>query len=49
MLRGPALDGSSGRITGRPWGSGTVRITATATDSTGATAGAAFPPTLTRF
>ncbi|KOV23311.1 acid phosphatase, partial [Streptomyces sp. XY413] len=46
---GLTLDGVSGRITGRPWGSGTTRITATVTDSTGATAGAAFALTLNWF
>ncbi|WP_405715242.1 putative Ig domain-containing protein [Streptomyces xanthophaeus] len=44
---GLTLDAATGRITGRPWGSGTVQITATATDTTGASATAAFPLTLT--
>ncbi|RST12212.1 Ig domain-containing protein, partial [Streptomyces sp. WAC05950] len=46
---GLTLDSTSGRITGRPWGSGTSRITATVTDSTGATAGTAFALTLNWF
>ncbi|KJY40443.1 acid phosphatase, partial [Streptomyces sp. NRRL S-444] len=46
---GLALDAASGRIAGKPWGSGTVQVTVTATDSGGATASAAFPLTLTWF
>jgi hypothetical protein len=46
---GLSIDSATGRITGKPWGSGTLQITATATDSTGATAGTTFPLTLTWF
>ncbi|WP_275435606.1 putative Ig domain-containing protein [Streptomyces sp. ICC4] len=48
---GLTLDANTGRITGKPWSSGTVQITATATatDSTGTTAATAFPLTINWF
>ncbi|WP_327738658.1 putative Ig domain-containing protein [Streptomyces nojiriensis] len=46
---GLALDSASGRITGRPWGSGAFQVTATASDATGATAGTTFTLTLSWF
>lgn len=46
---GLTLDTGTGRVTGWPWATGTLRITATATDSTGASAGASFALTLTWF
>ncbi|WP_411103219.1 Ig domain-containing protein [Streptomyces sp. cmx-4-9] len=46
---GLSLDAATGRITGKPWGSGTVRISATVTDATGASAGASFPLALSWF
>ncbi|MFD7324340.1 putative Ig domain-containing protein [Streptomyces sp. NPDC059875] len=46
---GLTLDAATGRISGKPWGSGTVQITVTATDATGASAGTAFPLTLNWF
>ncbi|MEJ8641388.1 putative Ig domain-containing protein [Streptomyces sp. MS1.HAVA.3] len=46
---GLTLDSTSGRISGKPWGSGTVQVTATATDATGASAGTTFALTLTWF
>ncbi|MCX5175595.1 putative Ig domain-containing protein [Streptomyces virginiae] len=46
---GLTVDAGSGRISGKPWGSGTVQITATATDSTGTTVTAAFPLTVNWF
>ncbi|MFF5448052.1 alkaline phosphatase family protein [Streptomyces sp. NPDC012888] len=46
---GLTLDPATGRVTGKPWAVGTVQITATATDSTGASASATFPLTLTWF
>ncbi|WP_237292543.1 Ig domain-containing protein [Streptomyces katrae] len=46
---GLTLDPASGRITGKPWSTGTTQITATATDSTGATAGTSFALTITWF
>ncbi|WP_267884494.1 putative Ig domain-containing protein [Streptomyces sp. NRRL F-2580] len=46
---GLSVDAGSGRVSGKPWGSGTVQITATATDSTGATVTAAFPLTVNWF
>ncbi|WP_328972237.1 putative Ig domain-containing protein [Streptomyces sp. NBC_00239] len=44
---GLTVDAATGRISGKPWATGTVQITATATDATGATATTAFPLTLT--
>ncbi|MGW5849169.1 putative Ig domain-containing protein [Streptomyces sp. NPDC055254] len=44
---GLVLDTATGRISGKPWATGTVRITATVTDATGASATTAFPLTLT--
>ncbi|WST27349.1 Ig domain-containing protein [Streptomyces xanthophaeus] len=46
---GLAMDAATGRISGKPWGSGTVQITATATDAAGKTAAATFPLTLNWF
>ncbi|MGW5849160.1 alkaline phosphatase family protein [Streptomyces sp. NPDC055254] len=46
---GLAMDASTGRISGKPWGSGTVRISASVTDAAGRSATAAFPLTLTWF
>ncbi|WP_412074933.1 putative Ig domain-containing protein [Streptomyces xanthophaeus] len=46
---GLTLDAATGRISGKPWGSGTVQITATATDSTGASTSTTFPLTLNWF
>ncbi|MBT2480687.1 putative Ig domain-containing protein, partial [Streptomyces sp. ISL-94] len=46
---GLSLDAASGRITGKPWSSGTVQVTATATDSAGATAGTSFALTVNWF
>ncbi|MER5934882.1 Ig domain-containing protein [Streptomyces sp. NPDC002054] len=46
---GLSIDAATGRITGKPWGSGTLQITATATDSTGAAATVTFPLTLNWF
>ncbi|MFE4635766.1 alkaline phosphatase family protein [Streptomyces sp. NPDC056773] len=46
---GLTLDTNTGRITGKPWAIGTIQITATATDTTGATATTTFPLTLTWF
>ncbi|MGW6877598.1 alkaline phosphatase family protein [Streptomyces xanthophaeus] len=46
---GLTIDASTGRISGKPWGSGTVQITATATDAAGKTASATFPLTLNWF
>lgn len=49
LPRGLALDAASGRITGKPWGSGAFQVTATASDATGATAGTTFTLTLSWF
>ncbi|MER6257932.1 putative Ig domain-containing protein, partial [Streptomyces sp. NPDC001584] len=46
---GLTLDSASGRITGKPWGSGVFQVTATASDATGATAGTTFTLTLNWF
>lgn len=46
---GLTADPGTGRISGKPWSVGTVRITATATDSAGATVTAAFPLTVNWF
>ncbi|MFF4261647.1 putative Ig domain-containing protein [Streptomyces virginiae] len=46
---GLTLDSASGRITGKPWGSGAFPVTATASDATGATAGTTFTLTLNWF
>ncbi|MBW5482422.1 Ig domain-containing protein [Streptomyces bambusae] len=46
---GLTIDPATGRITGKPWAIGTVQVTATVTDATGATASAGFPLTLTWF
>ncbi|MFJ5802405.1 alkaline phosphatase family protein [Streptomyces decoyicus] len=46
---GLGADAAGGRIGGRPWQTGTFPVTATATDSTGATATAAFPLTVNWF
>ncbi|WTQ62161.1 putative Ig domain-containing protein [Streptomyces sp. NBC_00158] len=46
---GLSVDAATGRISGKPWGSGTVQVTATATDASGATVTAAFPLTVNWF
>ncbi|MFD3330396.1 putative Ig domain-containing protein, partial [Streptomyces sp. NPDC058701] len=46
---GLTLDPTTGRITGKPWATGTLRITATATDTTPTTATTTFPLTLNWF
>lgn len=46
---GLGADAAGGRIGGRPWQTGTFPVTATATDSKGATATAAFPLTVNWF
>ncbi|MER6995563.1 putative Ig domain-containing protein [Streptomyces sp. NPDC000410] len=46
---GLTIDASTGRISGKPWAAGTVQITATVTDSAGASASTAFPLTLNWF
>ncbi|MET7795051.1 alkaline phosphatase family protein [Streptomyces decoyicus] len=46
---GLGADAAGGRIGGRPWQTGTFPVTATATDSTGATATATFPLTVNWF
>ncbi|MGW0389934.1 putative Ig domain-containing protein [Streptomyces sp. NPDC003042] len=46
---GLTLDAATGRISGKPWSSGTTQITATATDTAGASAGTAFPLTVNWF
>ncbi|WP_241518931.1 Ig domain-containing protein [Streptomyces sp. CB03238] len=46
---GLSIDAATGRITGKPWQVGTLRVTATVTDSTGASATAAFPLTVNWF
>ncbi|UGY95318.1 putative Ig domain-containing protein [Streptomyces gobiensis] len=46
---GLSMNASTGQISGQPWQTGTFRITATATDTTKATAQAAFPLTINWF
>ncbi|MEU6296308.1 alkaline phosphatase family protein [Streptomyces erythrochromogenes] len=46
---GLTADPATGLISGRPWSVGTVRVTATATDSAGTTVTAAFPLTVNWF
>ncbi|MER5731578.1 putative Ig domain-containing protein, partial [Streptomyces sp. NPDC002138] len=46
---GLTLDTTTGRITGKPWSSGTTRITVTASDTTPTTATATFPLTVNWF
>ncbi|MER6862793.1 putative Ig domain-containing protein, partial [Streptomyces sp. NPDC000665] len=46
---GLTIDTNTGRITGKPWTTGTLQITATATDSTPTTATTTFPLTVTWF
>ncbi|MFD8984738.1 alkaline phosphatase family protein [Streptomyces sp. NPDC059564] len=46
---GLTLDAATGRITGKPWATGTVQITATATDSAATAATTTFPLTLNWF
>nr|WP_274562614.1 putative Ig domain-containing protein [Streptomyces spiramyceticus] len=46
---GLSIDSATGRITGKPWQTGTLQITATATDSAGASSNAAFPLTVNWF
>ncbi|MEU9125983.1 alkaline phosphatase family protein [Streptomyces sp. NPDC048506] len=46
---GLTADAASGRITGRPWQTGTFQVTATAGDAANATATAHFPLTVTWF
>ena len=46
---GLTLDAAGGRIGGKPWQTGTLPVTVTATDATGATATAAFPLTVNWF
>ncbi|WSF37053.1 putative Ig domain-containing protein [Streptomyces sp. NBC_01351] len=46
---GLTMDPGTGRIGGKAWSVGTVQVTATATDSTGATVTAAFPLTVNWF
>ncbi|WUM95943.1 putative Ig domain-containing protein [Streptomyces sp. NBC_00322] len=46
---GLSIDTSTGRISGKPWQVGALRITATATDTGGATATASFPLTVNWF
>lgn len=46
---GLAVDAGTGRITGKPWATGTAQVTATATDSAGTTVTAAFPLTVNWF
>ncbi|WP_256331710.1 putative Ig domain-containing protein [Streptomyces sp. KS_16] len=46
---GLGADAPGGRIGGRPWQTGTFPVTATVTDSRGATATAAFPLTVNWF
>ncbi|WP_256332150.1 MULTISPECIES: putative Ig domain-containing protein [unclassified Streptomyces] len=49
MPLGLGADAPGGRIGGRPWQTGTFPVTATVTDSRGATATAAFPLTVNWF
>ncbi|WP_328666307.1 putative Ig domain-containing protein [Streptomyces sp. NBC_00322] len=44
-----SIDTSTGRISGKPWQVGALRITATATDTGGTTATASFPLTVNWF
>ncbi|MEU9117985.1 alkaline phosphatase family protein [Streptomyces sp. NPDC048483] len=46
---GLTTDAAGGRITGKPWQTGTFQVTATATDAANATANAAFPLTVNWF
>ncbi|WAU16406.1 putative Ig domain-containing protein [Streptomyces tubercidicus] len=46
---GLTLDAAAGRITGRPWATGTFPVTVTATDAAEATATATFPLTVNWF
>ncbi|MEU9374174.1 alkaline phosphatase family protein [Streptomyces sp. NPDC048255] len=46
---GLAMDASTGRISGKPWGSGTLQITASVTDTAGKSASTTFPLTLNWF
>ncbi|WUI79128.1 putative Ig domain-containing protein [Streptomyces sp. NBC_00400] len=46
---GLGADANGGRISGRPWQTGTLQVTVTVTDSRGATATAAFPFTVNWF
>ncbi|WP_411133603.1 alkaline phosphatase family protein [Streptomyces sp. C10] len=46
---GLSLDAASGRISGRPWQTGTLPVTVTATDSSGTTATGDFPLTVNWF
>ena len=41
---GLSIDATTGRITGKPWQVGTLQVTATATDSAGASASTTVPP-----
>lgn len=46
---GLSIDPTTGRITGKTWQVGTLQVTATATDSTGASASTTFPLTVNWF
>ncbi|MGW0389943.1 alkaline phosphatase family protein [Streptomyces sp. NPDC003042] len=46
---GLTMDASTGRISGKPWGSGTLQITASVTDAAGKSASTTFPLTLNWF
>ncbi|MCX5611014.1 Ig domain-containing protein [Streptomyces sp. NBC_00047] len=46
---GLTVDPGTGRISGKPWAAGALQVTATATDSTGATVTAGFPLTVNWF
>lgn len=46
---GLSIDTATGRITGKPWQTGTRQITATVTDSTGTSANTTFPLTVNWF
>ncbi|MFD4133238.1 putative Ig domain-containing protein [Streptomyces goshikiensis] len=46
---GMNTDATTGRLTGKPWATGTLQVTATATDSTGNTASTTFPLTIGWF